>query len=84
MGERAGRILSGGEGQAVKVQTTVSQYHGWVISSLVHTLGKSEAEVARAIINEWMVANRDSLLRDLGLWPPEVKAGRAVVIPPGA
>jgi hypothetical protein len=83
MAERAAEILGGDEGASCKAQTTVSLYYGHVIKSLVHVLGKSESEVVRAIIDQWMVTNRE-YLRELGLHPPTVRAGKAVVVPPGA
>lgn len=82
-GKRTAEMLSGEEGSSYRAQTTVPLYYGWVIKNLVHLWGKGESEVVRTIIDRWMVANQENL-RELGLWPPDVRAGRAIVIPPGA
>ncbi len=82
MGERAGVIIDGSKKR--KVQTQVDGYTKWLIQNLRGSgMGSTEGRVLAAIIDQWMVANRD-YLNDLGLWPPQVRAGKAVVLPPGA
>ena len=83
MGGRSAEILGGDGVSAYKAQAMVSAYYGWVIRNLVHTWGKGESEVVRTIIDRWMVDHREEL-RELGLWPPKIRAGDAVVVPPGA
>lgn len=83
MGGLAGEILGGQQGKGYKAQTTLPLYYGWVIQQLVHTWGKSEAEVLRTIVDRWM-AEHQAELRELDLWPPQVRAARPTIVPPRA
>jgi hypothetical protein len=65
------------------VNAWVDAYTSWVISNLVGYKGTSRTDVATTLLREWITANRGELER-LGLWPPEIRAGRAVIVPPGA
>ena len=82
MAERVAVIIDGSK--SCKVQTQVDGTTKWIIQNLVGSgMGSTEGRVLSTIIDRWMVANRD-YLKDLGLGPPEVRAGKAVVVPPGA
>ena len=66
-----------------RVNAWVDAYTDWVIRNLVGYKGRNRTDVASTLLREWITANRDEL-ETLGLWPPEIRAGRAVIVPPGA
>ncbi|MGQ0813568.1 MAG: hypothetical protein ACT4O1_03800 [Gemmatimonadota bacterium] len=81
MGEKAAEIIDGGGGH--RVNGWVDAYTKFVIKSLVGTKGRSETAVVATLLSEWIKDNRADLEK-MGLWPPQVRAGRPVVVPPGA
>ena len=79
---RTAAIL-GSEKKGYRVNAWVDAYTDWVIRNLVGYKGKNPTDVASTLLREWVTANKPELER-LGLWPPEIRAGRAVIVPPGA
>ena len=82
-GSRPASILAPQAKGGHRVNAWVDAYTDWVISNLVGYKGTSRTDVASTLLREWITANKGELER-LGLWPPEIRAGRAVIIPPGA
>ncbi|MEX2151714.1 MAG: hypothetical protein WD825_00140 [Gemmatimonadaceae bacterium] len=66
-----------------RVNAWVDAYTDWVIRNLVGYKGTNPTDVASTLLREWVTANRAEL-QELGLWPPTIRAGRAVIVPPGA
>ena len=81
-GNRAASILLPDK-KGHRVNAWVDSYTDWVIRNLVGVKGTNPTDVASTLLREWVTANKADLER-MGLWPPEVRAGRAVIIPPGA
>lgn len=79
---RAASILASNKG-GYRVNAWVDAYTDWVIRNLVGYKGTNPTDVASTLLREWVVANKAEL-QELGLWPPEIRAGRAVIVPPGA
>lgn len=81
-GSRAAAILAPDK-KGYRVNAWVDAYTDWVIRNLVGYKGTNPTDVASTLLREWVTANKVELER-LGLWPPEIRAGRAVIVPPGA
>lgn len=79
---RAAEILPANKG-GHRVNAWVDTYTHWVIRNLVGYKGKNPTDVASTLLREWVTANRAEL-QELELWPPTIRAGRAVIVPPGA
>lgn len=78
---RAASFLDGSEHK--KLQTWVEAYTHWVVMSLVGIKGRRESDVVATLLREWIKDNRDDLEK-LGLWPPQLRSGKAVIVRPGA
>ena len=81
-GARAASILSPDK-KGYRANAWVDAYTSWVIQNLVGVKGRNPTDVASTLLREWVTANKDDLEK-MGLWPPQVRAGQAVIIPPGA
>ena len=79
---RAASILAPDK-KGYRVNAWVDAYTDWVIRNLVGYKGTNPTDVASTLLREWVTANKTELER-IGLWPPEIRAGRAVIVPPGA
>ena len=77
---RAAQILPGSD--PVRIKTSLDAYHGWLVQNLRGVKGRNDSDVLATIVREWTKDNRAELER-LGLWPPEIDSGRAIVVPPG-
>ncbi len=81
MSKTVASILDGGESK--KVQGWVDANTAWVVRNLVGTKGTSQSDVVATLLREW-IDWKEEWLEKRGLGPPQINAGRVVIIPPGA